>query len=252
MPAGEGKRRRGELLRQRVRKQAQHRERRRGQHEREHGERRPPAGGAVRVHRGLLPEDGDVDFQQIRGREPAREEKQPLHRRDAPAAGFGGKLHNALVQEGLAEIAAKARNARERPRAAEKHRVQQGLAAPEAADGVEVERVGVCVDDAREEEERELHERVVQHVKNRPVRGESIVLAEQGDHGHAQQDKADLRERGAGEDVLEVVREYRKHRAEHHRHRAERKDQEPPARVAGEHLRREQEHAEDASLCQHA
>ena len=38
----------------------------------------------------------------------------------------------------------------------------------------------------------------------------------------------------------------------HWHNRAERKDQEPPARVAGEHLRREQEHAEDASLCQHA
>ena len=72
MTAGEGEGSGGELLRQPMGQQTQHRQRYRCQHQRRHGEGRSPApGGGVGICRCRLPEYRHIDLGEIGRRQSA-------------------------------------------------------------------------------------------------------------------------------------------------------------------------------------
>ena len=112
----------------------------------------------------LLPKDRHVDFGQIRRRQTAGEEEQPLHRRDRPQMAVVCVLHNGLMHQRLADIAAETGDTCQRTSAAEENHVEQGLSATKAANVVKVEGVGVIIHHTGKEEEHQLHQGVVHHV----------------------------------------------------------------------------------------
>ena len=200
----------------------------------------------------LLPEDSHVDFRQIRRRQSAGEQEQPLHHRDDGHAAHVGVFHQRLVHQRLAQVPQKARNTRQRTGAAQEQHVQQRLTPAEALDIVQIQRVGVVVHHTGEQEQRQLHQRVVHHVQHRAVGGQRVMLAQQADHGRAHGDKTDLGQGRAGQNVLQIGGEHRQHRAQHHGDSAQHQKQHAPVVVARQHLRRQQQNAEDTGLGQHA
>ena len=90
--------------------QTQHRQHDGGDAQGGHRQRRTPAldgmGGGCR----LLPEQRHIHLGQIRSGQTAGEEEQPLHRRDGEAAALGDVLHDGLVHQRLADVAAQPGN----------------------------------------------------------------------------------------------------------------------------------------------
>ena len=129
--------------------------------------------------------------------------------------------------------------------------MQQRLAPSEALDLIEIQRMGIVIDHTGEQEQRQLHQRMVHHVQHCAVGGQCVVLAQQADHGDAHGDKADLGQGGAGQNILEIGGEHRQHRAQHHGNGAQHQQQHTPCTVAGEHLAGQQQDAEDTGFGQH-
>ena len=183
-----------------------------------------------------------------RRRQAAGEQKQPLHRRNAQTAAFGGQLHQGFVDQGLTDIPQEARNTRQGAGPAQKQDMQQGLSPAIAANLVQVQGVGIAVHHTGQQEQGQLHQGVVHHIQHRAVGGQGVVLPQQGQRRRAHQDKADLGQGGAGQNILEVVGEHGDGRAQHHGHRAQRQQQDAPPVLAGEKVRRDDQGAEDACL----
>ena len=252
MTAGEGEGSGGELLRQPMGQQTQHRQRCRCQHQRRHGEGRSPApGGGVGICRGLLPEYRHIDLGEIGHRQSAGQQEQPLHRRDGGAAGLHRQLYHSLVDQRFADVAQKAGDTGQGAGSAQEQPVEQGLAPPEATDAVQIQLVGVVIHHTGKEKEGQLHQRVVQHIQHRTVGGQCVVLPQQGQHGHAHQNEPDLGQGGAGQNVLEVGGERRHHGAQHHGDAAQYQHQNAPAAAARQQVDGDDQNTENTRLSQH-
>ena len=249
LAAGEVQRRTADLLGNGVGRQAQHRQRHGRQTQGNDRRRFTPL---FTVFLALLPEDGHIDLGEIRRRQSAGEQEQPLHHGDERRAAHVGVFHQRLMHQRLAEIAQEARNTRQRAGAAQEQHMQQRLAPAEALDVVQIQRVGVVVHHTGEEEQCQLHQRVVHHVQHRAVGGQRVMLSQQAQHRRTHGDKADLGQGGAGQNVLQVGGEHRQHRAQHHGDSAQYKQQHAPAVVARQYLTGQQQYAEDTGLGQHA
>ena len=129
--------------------------------------------------------------------------------------------------------------------------MQQRLAPSEALDLIEIQRMGIVIDHTGEQEQRQLYQRMVQHIQHRTVGGQCVVFTQQADHGDAHGDKADLGQGGAGQNILEIGGEHRQHRAQHHGDSAQHQQQHAPCVVTGENLPGQQQDAEDTGFGQH-
>ena len=162
-----------ELLRQHMGGEADNRQRHRSDAQGSLTKRRTPIFAEVLP---LLPKDRHVDFGEIRRRQTAGEEEQPLHRRNRPQVAMVCVLHNGLMHQRLADIAAETGDTCQRASAAEENHMEQGLSATETANVVQVEGVGVIIHHTGEEEEHQLHQRVVHHVQHRAVGSQGVLL----------------------------------------------------------------------------
>ena len=106
------------------------------------------------------------------------------------------------MDQRFADVAQKAGDTGQGAGSAQKQPVEQGLAPPEATDAVQIQMVGVVIHHTGKEKQGQLHQRVVQHIQHRTVGGQSVVLPQQGQHGHAHQNEPDLGQGGAGQNVL--------------------------------------------------
>ena len=201
----------------------------------------------------LLPEQRDVDLQHVAGGHARSAEEDPLADIvNAEVAQLVGVLQDALVDQGLAQVAVEQRNARQTQRAQQERRVQQRLATAKATQVVELQLVQVHVHHARRHEQRQLQHGVVHHVHHSAAGGHVALLAQQHRHGHAHGDVADLGHGRAGEDALEVGREQRKHRAQRHGDQAQRQHHVAEGQAAQHGTQADHQHAEHAGLGEHA
>ena len=152
------------------------------------------------------------------------------------------------MNQGFADIAQKARNTCQRTGTAQEQTVQQGLSPAIAANLVQVQGVGIAVHHTGQQEQGQLYQGVVHHVQHRTVGSQGIVLPQQGQGRRSHQDKADLGQGGAGQNILEVVGKHGDSRAQHHGHRPQHQQQNTPPVLTGEDVRRDDQGAEDARL----
>ena len=160
-------------------------------------------------------------------RQPASKEEKDLHQTVVACSGTDGfqmvdVLHNALMEQGLADIAGKARHTGNGRRTHHEYGPQPGLVVSgKATDLVEVQGVAAQVHHAGGHKQHQLDEGVVHHMEHRAPGGQGILLPQQALHGHTHQDKADLGHGGAGQGPLEVDGKYRQNGAAQHGHHAQ-------------------------------
>ena len=136
----------------------------------------------------LLPENADVQLRHVRDGQSAADEEEHFNRlvahpRAASRLHFANQLQQPFVQQTLAVVpAAQRRDARNAQRPQQERNVQQRLFAPEAADIIKIQRVQVHVHHARRDEQRQLDERVIQHVHHAAIRRQRAFVAQQHHH----------------------------------------------------------------------
>ena len=121
-------------------------------------------------------------FQHIGQGQAAGKEEGPLQHGEehlSPLAQMD-VLHNALVEQGLADIAAEQRQTRQAEHGHRHHQRQGGFAPAKAPDLIEIEGVGGQVDDARGGKEDHFNDGVVQDVEDGAVHRQGVVLPPAG------------------------------------------------------------------------
>ena len=184
----------------------------------------------------LLHEQTDKQLEHIGQGQPAAEQEQPLQggEQQIVLPRQGDVLHNALVEEGLAHIAVEGGHPRQAEHGQPHEQGKEGLSPAEAPDLIEVKGVGGQVDDPRQGKEHHFNEGVVQDVQDGAVHRQGIVLPQQAHHGRPHQNEADLGDGGAGQGTLQVDGAHRQHRPQHHGHRPDGGQQQPPGPVVQE------------------
>ena len=151
----------------------------------------------------LLPEQAHIQFEHVGGGEARRKEEHPLaqavHREPLRLL---RQFHQALMNHGFAGVAIEQGNAHQPQSAQQKYCVQQPFSPAIAAQGGQIQGMGVHVHRARAQEEAKLEQRMVYHMAHRARGGQRAVAPQQHGAGQAHRDVPDLRQGGASQSTL--------------------------------------------------
>ena len=154
----------------------------------------------------LFYEDADEQLQHICEGQAAGEEECPLQSGKHPGILLqqNDVLHDALVQQSLADIAVQQRQTGQAQHGDAGQNSKQRFAAAETLNIVQVIGMSRKMDDTRNREQHHLDQRMVQDVQDGTVHSQCVVMAQEALHCKADHDKADLRNGRASQGAFQV------------------------------------------------
>ncbi len=136
------------------------------------------------------------------------------------------------MNQSLADIAVPKRHTANSQRPHQEDIMKQRFPAAKTAQGIEIQRVHIHVDHTRRHKQRQLDQRVIDHMKQTAAHSDQIFRSHQSGHADAYQNKSDLGDGGTCQRPFQIDGKERQHRTYHHRTDTQQQDHAAPGRVA--------------------
>ena len=156
------------------------------------------------------------------------------------------------MEQCLADIAAPAGNTADTQGAHQVAEHQKRLPAAKTADLVQIQLVGIHVDDRGHQEQNQLEHGMVDHVQEGSPGSQDVFFPQQHQHTDTHQNKTDLGNRGAGKGPLEVYGEQCQQRAQEHGDHTNDQNKSAPQFIVNKHVAANDQNAENTGLGQDA